>query len=85
MDTSGANTNCVANMSGLVPTYIAEIPTDPRGSGGIGCGTGSGCTTLGDVTLGSTNSGYYIHRTTGNRIEIGACKQEGSSAISVKR
>ena len=85
LDTAAANTACVANLSGLVPTYIAEIPTDPRGAGQVFCSTASGCTTLGDLGLGTTNSGYYIQRTTGNRIEIGSCKPEQASTISIKR
>lgn len=88
MDTGGANQVCVANLSGLVPQYIAELPVDPRGSGAP-CGTGAGCVTTGDVAIStsttSTNTGYYIQRTTGNRIEIGACKPEQATSIFVKR
>ena len=88
MDTTGANTNCVANLSGLVPTYISELPVDPRETGSF-CGTGSGCTTVGDLSLNtsttSNNTGYYIARTSGNRLEIGSCKPEQASTIFVKR
>lgn len=88
MDTTGANTNCVANLSGLVPTYISELPVDPRQTGTF-CGTGSGCTTVGDLALNTTttsnNTGYYIARTTGNRLEVGSCKPEQASTIFVKR
>jgi hypothetical protein len=74
----------------LTPTYIASAPVDPRGSGTTICGTGSSCTTLasGITTLGTTNTGYYIHRTTGNRIEIGSCSPEDTTTnptINVKR
>jgi prepilin-type N-terminal cleavage/methylation domain-containing protein len=82
LDTTAADKDCVANLSGVVPTYLAEIPTDPATNA---CGSGSGCTTEGTVAIGSTNSGYYIQRTTGNRIEIGACQPEQSATITVKR
>ncbi|MEA3249765.1 MAG: type II secretion system protein [Patescibacteria group bacterium] len=83
MDTAGANKNCVANLSGVVPTYLAEIPEDPNAPATAVCA--AGCTTLGNIVIGDTNSGYYIHRTTGNRIEIGACQPEQSATIKVKR
>jgi prepilin-type N-terminal cleavage/methylation domain-containing protein len=74
---------CVADMSGLVPTYLAEIPTDP---GANACGNGTSCTTTGDVAVGDTNSGYYIRRSdSSNRIEIGACQPEQSETVYVKR
>jgi hypothetical protein len=31
------------------------------------------------------NTRYYINRTTGNRIEVGACDPERVTSISVKR
>lgn len=64
----------------IIPEYIAEIPIDPRGDGEI--------PTAGNLALGATNSGYYIHRTNGNRVEIGACYPEDTATtptISVKR
>ncbi len=74
---------CIADLSGLVPTYLAEIPTDP---GANACGSGSTCTTPGDVNVGDNNSGYYIYRSdNSNRIEIGACQPEQSETIYVKR
>jgi len=90
LDVSAANSNCVAllfdNSAGttddLDPTYLAEMPTDPAVNA---CGSTSGCTTEGGQPIGDTNSGYYIHRTTGNRIEIGACQPEQTATISVKR
>lgn len=80
--TAGADKHCVANLSGLVPTYLAELPTDPAANA---CASGSGCTREGNLAIGTTNSGYYIQRTTGNRIEIGACQAEQGATISVKR
>jgi prepilin-type N-terminal cleavage/methylation domain-containing protein len=73
-----------ADTNDIVPNYISEIPTDPRGSG-TPCATGSTCTTVGDLALGTTNSGYYVLRSQGNRIEIGSCAPEQASTISVKR
>lgn len=70
----------VNTSKSLSPTYIAEIPVDPRGPG---ASTGSV-----QLPLGSNNSGYYIRRTTGNRIEIGSCYPENTTvnpAIRVKR
>jgi prepilin-type N-terminal cleavage/methylation domain-containing protein len=75
--------SCVALIDGIVPTYIAELPIDPRGTGSAPCA--SGCTFLGNLNLGDGNTGYYIHRTSGNRIEIGSCKPEQAATIKVKR
>jgi hypothetical protein len=61
--------------SSLFPTYIAQIPTDPTG----------GTPTAGNLAIGATNSGYYLQRTNGNRLEVGACYPEQTAAISVKR
>ncbi|MBU0625123.1 prepilin-type N-terminal cleavage/methylation domain-containing protein [Patescibacteria group bacterium] len=90
LDIAAANKNCVATLfdndsvttDDLDPTYMAELVTDPSSNS---CGTGSGCLTEGDLGVGNSNSGYYIHRTVGNRIEIGACQPEQSATISVKR
>lgn len=71
---AGAVTN---KTKSIVPTYIASIPMDPRGAGTV--------PTAGNLAFGNTNTGYYIHRTTGNRIEIGSCYPEQASAIRVKR
>jgi prepilin-type N-terminal cleavage/methylation domain-containing protein len=75
---------CVANLSSMVPDHIAEIPVDPRGFGTDGPCV-SGCMFNGALDLGLKNSGYYIHRTPDQRIEIGACAPEGDSPISVTR
>ncbi len=89
LDVTGADTKCVANLSALAPTYISELTVDPRGNGLNACGTGSGCATLGDYAIStattSANTGYYIARTAGNRLEIGACKPEQAATVSVKR
>ena len=77
----GAGVDCVAQLSGSVtalenlnPTYIAELPLDPTNTVPA---TGPG--------IGDDNTGYYIHRTNGNRIEIGSCYPDQSADIKVKR
>ncbi len=82
---SGTVTNAMKN--GLIPNYIASAPIDPRGTGETICATSADCAdpAIGVTTLGSTNTGYYLHRTNGNRIEIGACDGEQTATISVKR
>lgn len=98
MDTGGANKNCVADLDAdgtttpLVPNYIASIPVDPRGtqtSSTTPCAVGSGCTTEGglpiDTSDTSTNTGYYLARTSGNRLEVGACSPEQTTSLSVRR
>ncbi len=98
LDTS-VGVKCVADLSAntptastLVPNYIAEIPLDPLGVGAATpcSGTGStGCSspnaTLGDEPIGDQNTGYYIHRTLGNRVEIGACYPDQGATIKVRR
>ena len=69
----------------LVPNYIASLPIDPRGSGESICVTGCTTNAAGITTLGTTNTGYYVQRSAGNRIEIGACAGEQTTSISVKR
>ena len=71
---SALTEDCEADLGSLAPDYIAAIPLDP---GGATPGTGP--------AIGANNSGYYIHRTTGDRIEIGSCWPEQAAAISVKR
>lgn len=65
MDSSNTS-NCWADLTDIVPDYIAELPLDPA------IGT-------------ATNTGYYIHRTSGSRIEIGVCDPEQASTIKVRR
>jgi prepilin-type N-terminal cleavage/methylation domain-containing protein len=61
----------------IVPNYIASAPIDPRGAG-VSMDSNN-------LPFGTRNSGYYIHRTNSNRIEIGSCYPEQESTISVKR
>ena len=78
-------------VDSIVPTYISEIPIDPRGVGAASlCSNGTKTANCpngseGDLALGTQNSGYYLHRTTGSRLEIGACFPEQATAINVKR
>ncbi|OIO52544.1 hypothetical protein COY93_04755 [Candidatus Uhrbacteria bacterium CG_4_10_14_0_8_um_filter_58_22] len=81
LDTS-AGKGCVADLSDLTPAYIAAIPTDPKEAV---CVPGSGCMTEGALPIGDRNSGYYIRRTSGNRIEIGACQPDQDAMISVRK
>jgi prepilin-type N-terminal cleavage/methylation domain-containing protein len=69
----------------IVPNFIATLPVDPRGVGTTICDTGCATNAVGITSLGTTNSGYYIHRTNGNRIEIGSCLGEQTTTINVKR
>lgn len=75
----------------LVPNYIAEIPLDPRGEGEDICSEPGECTTdaAGITTVGTNNTGYYLHRSNGNRIEIGACHPDDPQGdgieVKVKR
>ena len=71
LNTTGTRT-CYANISGVTPDYIADLPLDPNG----GTGTNSGYYIRRSVP-GSTNS-------TG-RIEIGSCNSELNATIKVKR
>ncbi len=71
LNTTGTRT-CYANVSGITPDYIADLPFDPGG----GSGTNSGYYIRRTVP-GSSNS-------TG-RIEIGSCKAELNATIKVKR
>ncbi len=90
LDVSAADADCVAQLfentspgtEHLNPTYLAEMPTDP---GDATCLDSGDCTAFGDIVIGDSNSGYYIKRSTGNRIEIGACQPEQGATISVKR
>jgi prepilin-type N-terminal cleavage/methylation domain-containing protein len=90
MDTTTASTACVADISTIAPEYIAAIPVDPRMEGAVNtpfCSLAGSCPlgVLGDQVLGPNNSGYYISRTENDRIEIGSCKPERATSISVKR
>lgn len=61
----------------IVPIYISSIPLDPRGVGAL--------PDTDNLPIGPKNSGYYIQRTVGNRVEIGSCYPEQESVIYVKR
>jgi len=85
LDTSGA-LSCVvllddntSNATGLVDVYISELPIDPIGSGK------DPTPSVADLVLGENNTGYFLNRTSGNRLEIGACHPEQASSIKVKR
>jgi prepilin-type N-terminal cleavage/methylation domain-containing protein len=81
-----SNKSCVVNIEAVVPQYIAELPLDPRGAGKAICANGdTTCTKNGNILLGDDNTGYYLLRTTGDRIEIGACQPERATSINVKR
>jgi len=78
---SSVGVACVAQLDGaadttqdLAPTFIAQLPVDPK----------SDAPATGPV-LGDDNTGYYIHRTAGNRIEIGSCWPDQVASISVRR
>ncbi|HTM68265.1 MAG TPA: hypothetical protein VL426_03100, partial [Candidatus Binatia bacterium] len=75
----------VTQANPVVPNYIASAPIDPRGAGATSCDTGCTTNAVGITTLGATNTGYYLHRTSGNRIEVGSCNPEQAAAVSVKR
>jgi prepilin-type N-terminal cleavage/methylation domain-containing protein len=85
LDTSGPLTcvvlldDNVANTTGVVDVYISELPIDPIGSGK------DPTPNVNDLVLGTNNTGYFLNRTAGNRIEIGACHPEQASSIRVKR
>jgi type II secretory pathway pseudopilin PulG len=72
---TSADTACVANLSALAPTFIAELPLDPIG----------GTPTATYLPIGNTNTGYYISRAGSGRVEIGACYTDQTATIKVKR
>jgi prepilin-type N-terminal cleavage/methylation domain-containing protein len=79
---------CVADISTIAPEYIAEVPVDPRMTGTSTtpfCQIGSTCVRPGNMALGDKNTGYYIARTSDNRLEIGSCLPERATTINVKR
>ncbi|OGL73139.1 hypothetical protein A3C96_00975 [Candidatus Uhrbacteria bacterium RIFCSPHIGHO2_02_FULL_60_10] len=76
VDYTGAKT-CVANIKGIVPIWVSELPIDPKGVGQV--------PDTGYLPLGNKNTGYYLHRTNGNRIEIGACRPDQGAVIRVRR
>lgn len=79
---SGCNTGCAPAgttksacldlSSPLVDEYIASIPIDPRGTNDV-------------VSYDASRTGYYIDRTSNNRILVGACNPERVSNITSSR
>ncbi len=79
---SGCNTGCAPAgttlgacldiSTSLVDEFIASIPVDPKGTNGV-------------VTYDATRTGYYVNKSTNNRITVGACNPERVSSISVQR
>lgn len=57
---------------GLVDEYIVRMPIDPRGTNGT-------------YTYDSARTGYYINKTSNNRILVGSCNPERVSSITVQR
>lgn len=78
---TSADKTCVAQLysatvaDSIVPDYLADIPLDPVG----------GTPDTGYLPIGDANSGYYIHKFTSGRIEIGSCHPDQSAVISVRR
>jgi type IV pilus assembly protein PilA len=71
--------NADDNAQSLDPTFIAELPIDPVGSGA------DPEKDIVDSEIGDNNTGYYLNRTADNRIEIGACHPELGASIRVAR
>lgn len=71
MDSSNAS-NCWAALEGL--TAVTRIVPEYIAELPLDPATGT-----------VANTGYYIHRTSGNRIEIGACDPEQALTIKVRR
>jgi len=67
--------------NGIDPDYIAELPLDPA----YDSSSHDPTPTLSDLVIGDNNTGYYINRSNGNRIEIGACHPDQGAIIRVKR
>ncbi len=76
LDYSGRDAKCVADFgalfgpAGLVPEDPSTISRMPANK---------------SLPIGPKNSGYYIHITAGNRLEIGACWPEDQTEIRLKR
>ena len=79
---SGCNTGCAPagttlsaclNIApSLVDEFIASIPVDPKGTNGV-------------VTYDASRTGYWVNRSTNNRITVGSCNPERVSSITVQR
>jgi hypothetical protein len=60
---------------GLVDTYIAHMPIDPRGSNSH----------TGFNGYGDGDTGYYVQSTTSGRVTVGACNPELVPSINLQR
>ena len=82
LDTS-TTTACIAKLysttvaDSIVPDYLADLPVDPQGATVV--------PTANYLALGDNNSGYYIHKFTSGRIEVGSCYPDQTAVINVKR
>lgn len=76
LDFGGADAKCVTDLRGLSAVGVRPL-LDPSGIGASLDGRG--------IMFGMHNSGYYIHVSPGNRIEVGACWPERGAAIKAKR
>ena len=64
------------NTTGLVPSYVAELPIDP----------GTSIDLTSNLALGTNNTGYYIIRhPSSKRVTVGSCYGENNTAIRVQR
>jgi hypothetical protein len=68
---------CVADLADLVPNYLPHIGLDP-----FGVGYQPDEDYLG---LGENNTGYYVHRLPGGRLEVGSCFSDRDAQIRLAR
>lgn len=76
LDFSGHDAKCVADFGPLLAP-AGFVPQDPA--------TGTVFSVADVLPIGEDNSGYYIHMTAGDRIEIGSCWPETRSEIRRKK
>jgi hypothetical protein len=67
------------NKEGLVNRYLLSLPIDPAGS------TANPLRYIQGLPLGNNNTGYYVNRGEGGRLEVGACHPEMGVLIREKR
>jgi hypothetical protein len=67
------------NDVGLVNRYLKSLPLDPSGPGM------SEVQYIQGMPIGNGNTGYYINRSEGGRVEIGACHPEMGEIIRETR
>jgi|GEM_PF-1267195 hypothetical protein len=65
------------NNRGLVTNYLLALPIDPSAPGTVAG--------VGGKPLGNGNTGYYVNRSPGDRLEVGACQPEMGRLIQVER